>query len=67
MTEENEEYINYIFDWMREVYNAFQEKKNVKRPYTKSSYQCKYCPIFEACQEAPNGRTEIPALQVKKL
>ena len=67
MTEENEEYINYIFDWMREVYNAFQEKKNVKRPYAKSSYQCKYCPIFDACQEAPNGRTEIPALQVKKL
>lgn len=67
MTEENEEYVNYIFDWMREVYTAFKEKKNVKRPYAKSSYQCKYCPIFETCQESPNGRTVIEPLQVKKL
>jgi CRISPR/Cas system-associated exonuclease Cas4 (RecB family) len=67
MDEENEEYINYIFDWMREVRQAWEEKKNVKRGYTKSSYQCKYCPIFDACQEAPDGRTKIEPLQVKKL
>jgi CRISPR/Cas system-associated exonuclease Cas4 (RecB family) len=67
MDEENEEYINYIFDWMREVRQAWEEKKNVKRGYTKSSYQCKYCPIFDACQEAPDGRTNIEPLQVKKL
>jgi len=67
MTEENEEYADYIFDWMREVYQAFKDKKNVKRGYTKSSYQCKYCPIAEACYEAPDGRTKIEPLQVKKL
>lgn len=67
MTEENKEYADYIFDWMREVYDAWKTKKNVKRPYTKSSVQCKYCPIFDACQEAPNGRTVIEPLKVRKL
>lgn len=67
MTEDNQEYVDYIFDWMREVRQAWVDKKNVKRGYTKSSYQCKYCPIFEACQEAPDGRTKIEPLQVRKL
>jgi len=66
MNEENKEYVDYIFDWMREVYQAFQDKKNVKRGYSKSSYQCKYCPIFDACYEAPDGRTKIETLQVRQ-
>lgn len=67
MTDENQEYVDYIFDWMREVYQAWKDKKNVKRPFAKTSYQCKYCPIFDTCQEASDGRTKIEPLQVKKL
>ena len=37
MSEENEKYANYIFDWMREVYKAWEEKKNIKRPFTEKS------------------------------
>ena len=67
MSKENEEYINYIFNWMREVYAAWKENKNIKRPFTKSSTTCKYCPIAEDCWSRSDGRTQIEQLKVKKL
>lgn len=65
MTGKNVEYIEYIFDWMIKVYSAFKDNKNVSRPFAKSSYQCKYCPLNRVCYEKPGGRNRIPALEVK--
>jgi len=65
MSKKNEEYINYVFDWMKEVYDAWVQKKNIKRGFAKSTYTCKNCPVFDQCYEASNGRTNIPVLEVK--
>jgi CRISPR/Cas system-associated exonuclease Cas4 (RecB family) len=67
MSEENEKYANYIFDWMREVYKAWEEKKNIKRPFTEKSSNCNYCPIKIACWDKPDGRTKIEPLEVRSL
>jgi CRISPR/Cas system-associated exonuclease Cas4 (RecB family) len=65
MNEKNSSYAEYIFDWMREVYKAHKEEKNVSRPFSKSSTVCKYCPLNRTCYESSNGRTKIPPLEVK--
>lgn len=65
MTDKNSEYIDYVFDWMKQVYDAHKDDKNVSRAYTKSSTTCKYCPLNRVCYESPNGRTKIPPLEVK--
>jgi len=67
MNDENKEYIDYIFDWMREVHAAWKEGKNIKRPFTKSNVPCKYCPVMDACWEKSDGRTKIEPLKVKKI
>jgi CRISPR/Cas system-associated exonuclease Cas4 (RecB family) len=67
MSEENAKYSDYIFDWMREVYTAWEEKKNIKRPFTEKSSNCTYCPIKIACWDKPDGRTKIEPLEVRSL
>lgn len=67
MSDENRKYADYIFDWMREVYKAWEEKKNIKRPFTEKSSNCTYCPIKAACWEKPDGRTKIEPLEVRSL
>lgn len=65
MSDENEKYIDYILDWMREVYSAWQNKKNIKRPFKENSTSCNYCPLKNDCWEAPDGRTKIEPLEVR--
>lgn len=65
MSEENKKYVDYIYDWMREVYAAWEDKKNIKRPFTEKSSQCNYCPIKDACWSMPDGRTKIEPLEVR--
>lgn len=65
MSEENEKYADYIFDWMREVHKAWADGKNIKRPFKENATQCNYCPIKDACYSAPDGRTKIEQLKVR--
>jgi CRISPR/Cas system-associated exonuclease Cas4 (RecB family) len=67
MSEENEKYSEYIFDWMREVRKAWEEKKNIKRPFKENATTCNYCPIKDACWSAPDGRTKIDPLVVRGI
>jgi CRISPR/Cas system-associated exonuclease Cas4 (RecB family) len=64
MNAKNEEYINYVFDWMDEVYNAYKENTPPKRGYTKSTWTCKSCPVAEACLEREEGVKKIENLKV---
>lgn len=64
MTEKNKEYISYVFDWMREVYGAYQDDVPPKRGYTKSTWTCKGCPVSDACLERAEGVKKIPNLKV---
>jgi CRISPR/Cas system-associated exonuclease Cas4 (RecB family) len=67
MSEENEKYADYIFEWMREVHKAWVDKKNIKRPFSEKDSKCTYCPIKTACWSMPDGRTKIEPLEVRSL
>lgn len=64
MNERNENYIDYVFNWMKEVYSAYEEKTPPKRGYTKSTWICKSCPVSEACLEKEEGVKKIDNLKV---
>lgn len=56
MSDKNKEYIEYVFDWMRQVYDAWKTETRVKRGYTKSTWTCKGCPVALTCNELePDG------------
>jgi CRISPR/Cas system-associated exonuclease Cas4 (RecB family) len=67
MSEENDEYVSMIFDWMREVRKAWEDGKNIKRPFKETSYECKYCPIKDDCYSRPDGRTKIEPLEIRSI
>jgi CRISPR/Cas system-associated exonuclease Cas4 (RecB family) len=65
MSEENIDYADYIFNWMKEVRKAWEEKKNIKRPFKEGGKPCNYCPVSAACLERADGRTKIDPLVVR--
>lgn len=77
MTEENNALIERVFDWMRTVHKNALEGELPKRPFTKSSFNCKSCPVRTTCWEGykrgsvngtdPNpGTVDLPPLEVPK-
>ena len=64
MTEKNKEYIDYVFDWMKEVRSSYENNTPPKRGYTKSTWTCKNCPVSDACLEREEGVKKIPNLKV---
>ena len=77
MTDEYREYVEYILDWMRKVKENADNGELPTRPFTKSSPQCKGCPVKNTCWEGyvrgsvngedPNpGTTSLPILEIRK-
>jgi CRISPR/Cas system-associated exonuclease Cas4 (RecB family) len=77
MTEEYKALVEKTFDWMRMVKKNADEGELPTRPFTKSSMQCKGCPVRNTCWEGwtrgsvngtdPNpGTITIPPLEVPK-
>lgn len=76
MTDERKELVERVFDWMRTVKKASDEDKLPKRPFTKSSFNCKNCPVRDTCwgdtkrREGPSDKTpgvvDLPPLEVPK-
>lgn len=64
MTDKNKEYIEYVFNWMEEVYKMYTDNIPPKRGYTKSTWTCKGCPVFDACNEREAGTNKIANLKV---
>lgn len=64
MSEKNEEYINYVFDWLEKVYSSYKDNVLPKRGYTKSTWTCKACPVSETCIEKDIGEVKIENLKV---
>jgi CRISPR/Cas system-associated exonuclease Cas4 (RecB family) len=64
MNEKNKEYIEYVFNWMREVYGLYKDDILPKRGYTKSTWTCKGCPVSETCLEKDAGEIKITNLKV---
>lgn len=63
MSERAEKYIDYVFGWMRDVKNATELPE---RPFTKSSPNCRYCPLSKDCWKDEDGTPGIGKLKVQK-
>jgi hypothetical protein len=67
MNEENTNFIDGVFDWLREVYSAYENNTLPTRGYTKSVYACKNCPVKKKCwKEMEDGELEVENLVVPK-
>ena len=68
MNDTNKKYIEYIFMWMADVRNLYEEDKMPTRPFTKSSSNCKYCPVKKTCwsKKESEGTITYPILEVQK-
>lgn len=55
MTDENLALVERIFEWMRLVKKNADDGKLPKRPFTKSSMQCKGCPVKKKCWDGKTG------------
>jgi hypothetical protein len=67
MTEKNKEIIDNLFLWMCEVYDNFKDGDIPMRPFLKTSYACKNCPIRKECWAGETGMVQIEAYEVPKL
>lgn len=64
--EVKEEYITwmeYAFNWMREVRAQWESGEIPKKPYRSNSKVCKTCPLAATCAAAPAGKTKIDPLE----
>lgn len=59
VTKEYKEYVNYMFDWMNEVYQAWVDKTIPKRPFRTKTKICQKCPLVNLCYELPDGTLDI--------
>lgn len=60
ITQSHVDFIDYLFDWMREVYAAWQEKKLPEVPFRSNDIKiCQNCPVQQACKDAPKGDIKI--------
>lgn len=77
MTAEHQELIDSVFKWMRAVHKNAMEGELPTRPFTKSSFNCKSCPVQKTCwpegsyrRGGPNdpqpGTVDLPPLEVPK-
>jgi len=55
-----------LFVWMCEVYDNFKDGGLPMRPFTKSTYSCKNCPVKKECWDGPLGEVQISAYEVVK-
>jgi CRISPR/Cas system-associated exonuclease Cas4 (RecB family) len=56
-------WINYAFDWMREVRKAWEDQTLPTKNYRNNSKVCKSCPIKAACSDAGTGVIKIASLE----
>ena len=56
-------WINYAFDWMREVRKAWENQTLPTKNYRNNSKVCKSCPVKATCFEAGTGVIKIASLE----
>jgi hypothetical protein len=67
MTEKNKKIIDNLFMWMCEVWDNFKDGALPMRPFQKTSYSCKNCPIKKECWSGEVGGSQIEPYEVPKL
>lgn len=60
--------VNYLFEWMRGTWKAFEDKTIPNRPWTrKNAKVCSMCPVRKECFERfEDGVIDLPVLEVPK-
>ena len=69
MDEENTSLIDYVFDWLRGVYDIYLAETLPNRAFTKSTYACKGCPVKNVCwkiMKDNDGEVQYPAMEPKQ-
>lgn len=66
MNDKNKELIDNLFVWLCEVYDNFKDGGLPIRPFVKTSYACKGCPIKKECWAGPTGEVQIEPYEVQK-
>jgi CRISPR/Cas system-associated exonuclease Cas4 (RecB family) len=67
MNKTNEELIDYVFEWLREVRKTWENKTLPNRAFTKSTSACTYCPVKKVCwKELGDGEVNVEALVTPK-
>jgi CRISPR/Cas system-associated exonuclease Cas4 (RecB family) len=56
-------WINYAFDWMREVRKAWEDQTLPTKNYRNNSKICKSCPVKATCLESGVGVIKIASLE----
>lgn len=68
MDEENTKLIDYVWDWLRGVYNLYLDETLPNRAFTKSTWACKGCPVNKVCwkdKKEDLGEVQYPAMVTK--
>jgi CRISPR/Cas system-associated exonuclease Cas4 (RecB family) len=63
VNDEYRKWIDYAFDWMRQVRKAWTDREIPVKTYRSNSKICKGCPIQKACAEAEVGVLKIKPLE----
>jgi CRISPR/Cas system-associated exonuclease Cas4 (RecB family) len=63
MTPADEQWLESLFDWMRSVKKAFDEKTLPVKPYRSNAKVCKKCPFRDVCAEAGKGEVSISPME----
>ena len=57
------QWVDYAFDWMRDVRTAWENKTLATKNYRSNSKICKTCPVKAACADAGVGSIKIKSLE----
>lgn len=63
VTDVYREWVDYAFDWMRQVRSAWLSRKLPKKNYRSNAKVCKSCPVQKACAEAGAGEFKLASLE----
>lgn len=66
MTPRAKAYVERVFSWMEMVHDNAQRGELPKRPYEKTDYHCKYCPLAKVCWKDEDGHIELETLVLEK-
>jgi len=67
MNDKNKKIVEELFEWLCGVYDNFRNGDLPTRPFIKTSYQCKNCPVKKECWSGEPGLIDIPAYEVPRV
>jgi CRISPR/Cas system-associated exonuclease Cas4 (RecB family) len=60
ITQEHVDFVEYLFEWMREVYAAWTDKKLPEVPFRTNDIKiCQNCPVQSTCKNSAKGDIKI--------